>query len=80
VYTPYVIVTAFADQEPTLLRTKILAKPTPINGTDTNCSGTLAELSSSSKLSSVQRTLNFCLPAAAAALASKWNVPECSAK
>ena len=40
-------------------------------------SGTLASLSSSSKLVSVQRSRNFCLPAAFAAIASKRNVPEC---
>jgi hypothetical protein len=40
----------------------------------------LASLNSSSKLASVQLVLNFCLPAAGAALASKRNLPECSAK
>ena len=45
----------------------------------TNRSDTLASLSSSSKLASVQLVLNFCLPAASAAPASKRNVPECSA-
>jgi hypothetical protein len=36
VYTPYAIVTAFADEEPYLQRAKIQAKPAPINGAYTN--------------------------------------------
>jgi len=35
-YTPFVIVTAFANSEPTNLRTNKKAKPAPINGAYTN--------------------------------------------
>jgi hypothetical protein len=64
VYTPFVIVTAFAYYKITKSSDYYQAKPAPINVAYTNRSGTLASLSSSSKLTSVQHSLNFCLPAA----------------